>query len=372
MQQDTVIIGASISGLACAACLQKNNIPYTIIEKENSIAYPWYHHYDRLHLHTSKRFSNLPYKKFGKEIPRYPSRLQVIKYLEDYQAHFNIQPVFNTEALRIYKEDNLWITETNDAVLKSKNIIMCTGAFGKPMLASIPGIDTFPGNVIHSAVYKTGRDYSGKKVLVIGFGNSACEIAIDLFEQGAHPVMSVRSAVNIIPRDIFGIPVLQLSLLLNHLPARLADIVSKPLIKLRTGNISRFGLTKMPYGALEQIQKDGKAPVLDIGTLKLIKNGDIKIRGDIDFIENETVYFKKNDKEDFDAIIMATGYYRDYANIVQVDKSRFEDLKLPAGKQHYFGKDGLYFCGYWISPAGQIREIALDAKKIATHISEIN
>ncbi|MEO5944179.1 MAG: hypothetical protein ABIP30_01035, partial [Ferruginibacter sp.] len=104
-------------------------------------------------------------------------------------------------------------------------------------------------------------------------------------------------------------------------------------------------------------------------TLQLIKNGDIKIRGDIDFIENETVHFKRNDKEYFDAIIMATGYYRDYSNILKVDKSRFEDLKLPAGKQHYFGKDGLYFCGYWISPAGQIREIALDAKKIAKHIS---
>jgi indole-3-pyruvate monooxygenase len=368
VQQDTVIIGASISGLACAACLQKNNIPYTIIEKENTIAYPWYHHYDRLHLHTSKRFSNLPYKKFGKEIPLYPSRLQVIKYLEDYQAGFNIQPVFNTAALKIYKEGNLWITETNNAVLRSKNIIMCTGAFGKLMLASIPGINTFPGKVIHSSVYKTGKDFFGKKVLVIGFGNSACEIAIDLFEQGAYPVMSVRSAVNIIPRDILGIPVLQLSLILKHLPERLADVVSKPLIKLKTGDISRLGLTKMQYGPVEQIKKDGKVPVLDIGTLQLIKNGAIKIRGDIDFTENETVHFKKDHKENFDAIIMATGYYRDYANILQVDKSRFEDLKLPAGKQHYFGKDGLYFCGYWISPAGQIREIALDAKKIAKHI----
>ena len=70
---ETLVVGASISGLALGAALQKHGIDFTIIEKENAIAQPWRNHYERLHLHTSKRYSNLPYKKFGNEIPRYPA-----------------------------------------------------------------------------------------------------------------------------------------------------------------------------------------------------------------------------------------------------------------------------------------------------------
>jgi len=83
-EADALIIGASISGLACASALKKSGIDYIIIEKENQVASPWRNHYERLHLHTNKGISNLPFKKFGRKIPRYPSRLEVISYLESY------------------------------------------------------------------------------------------------------------------------------------------------------------------------------------------------------------------------------------------------------------------------------------------------
>ena len=92
-QTHTLIVGAGISGLACASSLQKQGIEYIIIEKQSQVATPWRNHYDRLHLHTSKNFSNLPYKKFGTAIPRYPSRQQVVAYLDDYQEEFNINPL---------------------------------------------------------------------------------------------------------------------------------------------------------------------------------------------------------------------------------------------------------------------------------------
>ncbi len=105
MKQATVlIIGASVSGLASAATLQKAGIDYVIIEKEAQAATPWRNHYERLHLHTPKVFSNLPYKKFSRKIPRYPSRQQVVDYLEDYQIAFSIRPFFNTKALTVQKE----------------------------------------------------------------------------------------------------------------------------------------------------------------------------------------------------------------------------------------------------------------------------
>src|SRR5436190_23219435 len=111
-QTHTLIIGASISGLASAASLDKKGISYLIIEKQLQIATPWRNHYDRLHLHTNKKLSGLPYKGFDKIIPRYPSRQQVVDYLISYQREFEINPIFNTEAISVKKQDEYWITET--------------------------------------------------------------------------------------------------------------------------------------------------------------------------------------------------------------------------------------------------------------------
>ena len=181
--------------------------------------------------------------------------------------------------------------------------------------------------------------------------------------------MAVRSPVNVVPRDVLGIPVLALSLLLSHLPPRMADAISAPLINFLIGDIGKLGLKKMPYGPLEQIRRDRKAPVLDIGTIRHIRKGHIKIQGDIHHIEGNTIYFNDGKQEKFDAIIAAIGYDRDCNNFLQAPQRRFDDLKLTLGRQQFFGEDGLYFCGYWVSPTGQIREIGLDARKIAKDIA---
>ena len=369
-ESKTLIVGASFSGMAVAASLQKKHLEFIIIEKESQVATPWRNHYDRLHLHTSKRFSNLPYKKFGKQIPRYPGRQQVVDYLDDYKREFNINPVFNTKAISVKKENGYWITKTNSGTYLSKYLIMATGPYGKPKPIHFKGMETFAGKIMHSCEYRTGKDFKGQNVLVVGFGNSACEIAIDLSEQGAFPSMAVRSPVNVIPRDILGIPVLELSLILSRLPPGIADFVSAPMTNWIVGDLTKLGLKKMPYGPLEEIRRDGKIPLLDIGTLQLIREGKIKIYGDIDYIESKTVHFRDGKSGAFDTIVAGIGYDRDYAALVDVDQSRFEDLKSCTDKQKYFGRDGLYFCGYWISPTGQIREIGLDALKIAGDIAK--
>ncbi|HEX4850568.1 MAG TPA: NAD(P)/FAD-dependent oxidoreductase, partial [Puia sp.] len=193
-----LIVGSSISGLSVAASLKKLGLQSTIIEKEGNVGMPWRNHYDRLHLHTNKRISNLPYKKFGTLIPQYPSRQQVVDYLESYQKQFAIQPMFNTEAKSIKKQNGYWTTETNNGIFKSKYVIMATGAFSTPRHVQFNGAESFPGRIMHSFAYKSGGEFKNQKVLVVGFGNSACEIAIDLYEHGAFSFMSVRSPVNII------------------------------------------------------------------------------------------------------------------------------------------------------------------------------
>ncbi len=362
-ETDTIIIGASIAGLATAACLQKKNIPFIILEKEEKVAAPWHRHYDRLHLHTPRSLSNLPYKKFEKNISTYPSRLEVVDYLLKYQNAFSINPIFNSEVISIKRQNDLWVTETSKCSYQSKNVVMATGAYTIPGKFLAEGMETFSGKIIHSAAYKTGKDFKGQRVLVVGFGNSACEIALDLFEQGSIPSMSLRSPVNIIPRDIFGIPVLKISWLMQKLSPKLADKINAPLIKYFIGDLNKLGIGKKKSGPLEEIELNGRPPVIDIGSLREIKNGHIKLFGEILKIDGNTVYFK-NGSQQFDAIITAIGYERN-DEILKIDKRRFEDLKFPISKQRYFGKDGLYFCGFYISSLGQIHEIASDAKKIS-------
>lgn len=368
-QTETLIIGASIAGLATAASLQKRNINYIIIEKEAGVAAPWRRHYQRLHLHTNKRISNLPYKKFESAVPRYPSRQQVVDYLEAYRQTANIQPFFNTVAKSIRREGKKWITETNNGSFMSTYLVMATGAFSSPKPVQFSGMESFPGPVLHSSRYQTGKDFSDQKVLVVGFGNSACEIAIDLYENGAQPAMAVRSPVNIIPRDILGIPILEISLLLSRLPTAIADAVTEPLLRLIFGDITQLGLQKLPYGPFRQIEKDGHVPVLDIGTVRHIRQGHIQVRPGIKKIEGSTVHFTDGLAEDFDAMIAAIGYDSNLSTLLQVEAARFEDLRYSTSKQSLFGKDGIYFCGFWISPTGQIREIGLDAQRIAKHIA---
>lgn len=368
-QTHTLVIGASIAGLAVAASLQRRNLEYTIIEKQAQVVAPWRNHYDRLHLHTSKRFSHLPFRKFGREIPRYPSKQQVLDYIDSYRQAFHIQPVFNCIATSVRKDGSSWITETTNGLIKSTNLVMCTGAYGKPKPIRFDGMESFPGPILHSREYKTGAQFKGQNVLVVGFGNSACEIAMDLLEQGATSSMAVRSAVNVIPRDILGVPILELSILMRPLPPRIGDILSEPLIRMMIGDLTKVGLRKLPYGPLEQIVRDGSVPLLDIGTIHHIREGHIKVFDNIKTIDSKTIRFENGKAETFDAIVAAVGYNRDYPRLAGVDQSRLKDLNRSTNKQEYFGKDGLYFCGYWVSPTGQIREISLDAKKIARHIA---
>lgn len=371
MDTEVLIVGASVAGLASAATMSKEGIPYVIIEKTDNIGTPWRNHYDRLHLHTHRNLSNLPYKKFKKGTPSYPSRLQVVEYLEEYRAEFNINPVYNTEATKIYKSGEHWITETTKATYRTRFVIVASGPFGRPKQPNFPGLESFTGEIIHSSVYKSGRVYKDEDVLVVGFGNSACEIAIDLHEQGAKPSMSVRSAVNVLPKEVFGIPTLSFGVIMSKLPPRLADKMNEPLINMLVGDIRKLGLKRLPYGAMEQIAKYQTVPLLDIGTIKLLREGHITIFEDIEKISGDTVYFKDGKSKDFVAIVAAIGYNKGtQGEVIQLDEKRFKDLTVSVDKQKYFGKDGLYFCGFWISSAGQIREIRLDAIKIAKDISK--
>jgi cation diffusion facilitator CzcD-associated flavoprotein CzcO len=249
-QPETLIIGAGPAGLAAAACLKKRGASFVIVERANKVGSSWRYHYDRLHLHTVKNHSALPYLDFPAETPRYPSRDQTIAYLERYANHFGLIPRFEEEVASVTACDKGWITTTKDRVYRSKQVIVATGYNAIPHVPTWPGQERFPGRILHTSEYRNGKPFCGQRVLVIGFGNSGGEIAMDLHEHGAHVTMSVRGAVNVIPREILHLSIVTVSIALSRLPARVADALAAPFLRLTIGDLSSWDSARPPPALL--------------------------------------------------------------------------------------------------------------------------
>ena len=356
-QPETLIIGAGPAGLAVAACLKKRGASFVIVERATTVAASWRHHYDRLHLHTVKHQSSLPYLDFPGQTPRYPSRDEMIAYLERYANHFGLIPQFNEEVGSVTAHDNGWITTTKDGVYRSKQVIVATGYNSVPNIPTWPGQECFRGRILHSSEYRNGKPFCGQSVLVIGFGNSGGEIAMDLREHGAQVTMSVRGAVNVVPREILHLSIVSVSIALARLPARVADMLAAPLLRLTLGDLSKLGFRQAASGPITQIKTRSRVPLIDIGTIGLIRAGQIAIRGGVSSMGPAQVTFDDGSSSRFDAIVLATGYRPGVERFLQRPNNDFVNAA------------GLYFCGFSVSPTGMFRDIAIEARRIAERIT---
>ncbi|CAN0906997.1 Indole-3-pyruvate monooxygenase YUCCA6 [Linum grandiflorum] len=320
-----VIVGGGPSGLATAACLKEKGIPSVILERSNCIASLWKHRtYDRLCLHLPKQFCQLPIMDFPQDYPEYPSRRQFVQYLESYVEKFDLRPRFNesVESAEYDKVDGLWKVKTKRTLEAEEDetttttteylcrwLVVATGENAEAVVPEIEGIREFVGEVKHSSLYKCGEEYSGKRVLVVGCGNSGMEVSLDLSNFNALPALVVRDSVHVLPREMLGKSTFGLSMwLLKWLPLRLVDRFLLIGSWLTIGSTDRFGLGRPTIGPLELKSLHGKTPVLDVGTLAKIRTGDIQVFPGIKRVRRQTVEFVDGKIEKFDAILLATGY----------------------------------------------------------------
>jgi len=364
-----LVIGASAAGLAAAACLKDAGVPFEVLEATDVVGTAWRHHYDRLHLHTPKSASALPGTSMPRDWPRYPARDQVVQYLETYADQHGIAPRFGQAVSSIERADGGWTVTTQDTTWRAQHVVVATGATRVPVRPSWPGMEEFGGAVLHSSEYRNGEPWRGGSVLVVGFGNSACEQAIDLVEHGVAAHLSVRSAVNVLPRDLLGVPVLQMGIAMRVLPTGLADALAAPLVRLTIGDITKVGLKKLPYGPNTQIKNDRHIPLLDIGTMDHIKAGRITVHGDIARFTATGVVFADGSSLDVDAVVLATGYRPGLEDLLPEASAVLDADGRPRVSGGPTELPGLWFCGQFVSPAGMLREMGLEAKRIATAIA---
>jgi cation diffusion facilitator CzcD-associated flavoprotein CzcO len=366
---NTIIIGAGAAGLAVSACLKMAGVSNIILEQSDQVGATWRRHYDRLHLHTDKRNSELPFAPFPMDYPRYPSRDQVVTYLEGYAKRFDLDIRFSQQVLSARRENGQWQVRTQDTLHSSPNLVVASGYARRPLSPAFPGIDSFRGKIIHSSAYKNGAEFKGKNILVVGFGNSGGEIAVDLHEHGAKPSLAVRNAVNVIPRELAGIPILSIGIVQNKMPAWLADAINAPILRAVVGDITKYGLRKLPYGPATQIQKDKRIPLIDVGTMRLIRAGHIKVYSGVEKFSENRISFMDGKEADFDAVVLATGYRPQVSEFLQEATSVLNDEGTPTSTGKESGIPGLYFCGYYVSPTGMLREIAIEARQISAAIA---
>lgn len=365
----TIVVGAGPSGLAVGACLRQAGISCLILEQADQVGVAWRRHYQRLHLHTDKKRSALPFAPFPRDYPRYPSRLQMVSYLEAYSRRFQLEPRLGQQVVSARPADGRWEVRTQDGHYQGTNLVIATGYTREPYLPVWPGQGSFQGRILHSSEYRNGEPFRGQTVLVVGFGNSGGEIAIDLWEQGARPSLAVRGPVNVIPRDLFGIPILAIGILQSKLPPRWADALNAPLLRAVIGDLERYGLRRAPQGPITQIRRNARVPLIDVGTIRLIKGGQVEVRPGIERFTEKGVLFTDGSQGEFDAVILATGYRPRVNAFLEGASAACDDSGAPRFSGPEAPVPGLYFCGFHVSPTGMLREIAREARGISAAIA---
>ncbi|OWM89163.1 probable indole-3-pyruvate monooxygenase YUCCA4 [Punica granatum] len=365
-----IIVGAGPSGLAASACLSELGVPSLILERSDCIASLWQHKtYDRLKLHLPKNFCELPYLKFPEDFPKYPTKHQFISYMESYAARFSIRPRFNQAVLGASFEDGLWRVRTHELVYVSRWLIVATGENAEPVIPDIAGLEKFGGRIIHTSSYKSGSDFRNQKVLVMGCGNSGMEVSLDLCRNNAVPHMVVRNTVHVLPREMFGFSTFGIAMgLLKWLPLKLVDKFLLLAANITLGNTDQLGLRRPKTGPTELKNVTGKTPVLDVGALSQIRSGKIKVTEGVKEIMKTGAKFMDGQEEEFDAIILATGYKSNVNSWLKsgefFTKEGMPKIPFPNG---WRGENGLYKVGF---TRRGLLGAACDAIKIAQDIAE--
>ncbi|XP_076944220.1 putative indole-3-pyruvate monooxygenase YUCCA7 [Bidens hawaiensis] len=371
--QGPLIVGAGPSGLAVAACLSQRGIPFLILEKENSIASLWrLRSYDSLRLHLPKKLCQLPNMPFPKHYPVYPSKQQFISYLDSYAKHFSIYPMFGCDVKNANYDAvmSLWRVVANRSEYLCRWLIVATGDNAVPAVPEIDGLKVFGGKMMHSSDYKNGAEFRGRKVLVVGCGNSGTEISLNLCCNGARVSLVVRHKLHILPRDILGRSSFGIALgLLKLFPLRLVDWFLILSSQLLLGDTSRVGIVRPQDGPIKLKNTTGKTPVLDMGLLSKIKSGQIKVVGEVQRFTSNGVEFMDGKVEEFDSVILATGYTSNVASWLKEENLSRQgqgDYSNSSWLSNMKSKNGIYSIGF----TGQgLFGASIDAERAAEDIA---
>ncbi|MFE9056096.1 flavin-containing monooxygenase [Streptomyces mutabilis] len=368
------VIGAGPGGLAVAQALRARGLRAVVLERADHVGASWRRHYDRLRLHTTRRLSALPGLKMPRRFGRWPARDDVVRYLEKYADVHKLEIVTGVEVFRVERAPDGagWTLHASGGrELTGAAVVVATGYNHTPRVPDWPGRSSFTGEFRHAAEYRNAAPYAGRDVLVVGVGNTGAEIAVDLVEGGAARVrLSVRTAPHIVRRSTAGWPAQYNGVLARRLPAGLVDRLARPLARISTPDLSAHGLPR-PEGGLLTRAAEGAIPVQDVGLIDAVRRGRVEVVAAVEGFEDGKVVLADGTRAAPDAVIAATGYLRGLEGLVG-HLGVLDARGRPSARGARTPPDapGLYFTGFTNPISGMLRELAIDASRIAGAVAK--
>lgn len=320
MRCHIALIGAGPSGLAAARNLQKLGVPFQGFEAHTDVGGLWNIDnprstvYESAHLISSKHTTEFTEFPMRPEVADYPSHRDMRQYFFDFAEHFGLRQHFwfGTRVLRVEPVGEgaapLWrVTWTQHGgpaqTAEFKGVVIANGTLAEPSMPRFEG--HFDGELLHTSAYKSAELFKGKRVLVVGAGNSGCDIAVDAVHYARSVGISVRRGYYFVPKYVFGKPADTLGGKFK-MPPWLKQKVDSVVLQWFTGDPARFGLPKPDYKMYES------HPVVNSLVLHHLGHGDIHVKPDIARFEGHTVHFKDGSAQDYDLVLCATGYKLHY------------------------------------------------------------
>ncbi|MFD7749154.1 flavin-containing monooxygenase [Streptomyces sp. NPDC059698] len=368
------VVGGGPGGLAAAATLRARGVRAVVLEKTDRVGASWRGHYDRLRLHTTRRWSSLPGLKMPRGFGRWVGRDDVVRYLEKYTEHHELEVVTGVEVTRIDPAPDGsgdWrLTATGGRVLLGRAVVVATGFNHTPRVPDWPGRDAYTGELLHAAHYRGPAPYADRDVLVVGVGNTGAEIAADLAEGGAARVrIAVRTAPHIVRRSTAGWPAQATGILVRRLPVRLVDRAAAVVSRISVPDLSAHGLPR-PDGGLASRARQGAIPVQDVGLIDAVRSGRVVPVAAVASFDGDTVVLADGARLTPDAVIAATGYDRALEPLLgHLGVLDGRGRPVARGGRSPKSAPGLYFTGFTNPISGMLREMARDAGKIARRIA---
>ncbi|MFE6754475.1 flavin-containing monooxygenase [Streptomyces sp. NPDC057684] len=365
------VIGGGPGGLAAAAALRERGVRAVILEKSEHVGASWRRHYDRLHLHTTRKLSGLPGLAIPRRFGRWVSRDDVVRYLEKYAEFHRLEIVTGVAVSRVERAEGGWLVRASGGrELAASAVVVATGYNHTPRLPDWPGRSSYTGELLHAGDYRNAEPYAGRDVLVVGVGNTGAEIAVDLAEGGASRVrLAVRTAPHIVRRSTAGWPAQRTGILCRRLPVAIVDRLARPMAKLSVPDLTEQGLPRPTTGLYSRV-REGAIPVQDVGLIDAVRTGKVEPVAAVESFEDGKVVLADGTHIAPDAVIAATGYRRALEDLVG-HLGVLDDRGRPTthGRRTDPAAPGLHFTGYTNPISGMFRELALDARKIAKAIA---
>ncbi|MCI5077879.1 NAD(P)-binding domain-containing protein [Oricola sp.] len=346
------LIGAGPMGLAMAKTLQEQGVAFQGFELHGDVGGLWdidaprSTMYETAHLISSKTMTEFADFPMDDAVAEYPSHRELKRYFRRFADRFDLRRHFrfNCEVLRaepLGSDGDGWRVTWRDGDGQIRDdvfagVLIANGTLSEPNMPEFAG--TFSGDLIHSSQYRSPQQFAGKRVLVIGAGNSGCDIAVDAIHHGVSCDLSMRRGYYFVPKYVFGKPADTMGGAIR-LPMWLKRRVDGMILKWFVGDPQKYGFPKPDYRLYES------HPVVNSLILFHAGHGDIRIRADVERFDGHTVHFRDGTSGDYDMVLAATGYRLHYPFIDA------ELLNWKGAAPHLFlncmhpGRDDLFLMG---------------------------